>query len=152
MKATPASVVCERVRAQISLELDSALSQLEHRMLSSHLARCAQCAEYAADVRDITERIRREPLVAMERPVVMVRRRRMLTTARLQIGVAAAFALAALGLGTQLATLPESQGPSLSRFEGRPNLSPPRSVVEQEQAILRVVRVGRTLPPPGSVI
>lgn len=151
MSAIPASVVCDRVRAQVSLELDSELSQLERRMLSSHLARCAHCAEYAADVRDVTERIRREPFVAMERPVV-VRRRRMLTTARLQIGVAAAFALAALGLGTQLATLPESQGQSLARFEGRPSLSPPRSVVEQEQAILRVVRVGRTLPPPGSVI
>jgi len=151
VSAIPASVVCDRVRAQVSLELDSELSQLERRMLSSHLARCAHCAEYAADVRDVTERIRREPFVAMERPVV-VRRRRMLTTARLQIGVAAAFALAALGLGTQLATLPESQGQSLARFEGRPSLSPPRSVVEQEQAILRVVRVGRTLPPPGSVI
>lgn len=151
MKAIPASVVCERVRAQISLELDSELSQLERRMLDAHFARCAQCAEYAADIRDITERIRREPLVAMERPVV-VRRRRTLTAARLQIGVAAAFALAALGLGTQLATPPESQGPSLARFEGRPNLSPPQRVFEQEQAILRVVRVGRPLPPPGSVL
>ena len=151
MNAIPASVVCERVRAQISLELDGELSQLERRMLSSHLARCAHCAEYAVGVRDLTERIRREPLVAMGRPVV-VRRRRMLTTTRLQVGVAAAFALAALGLGTQLATLPESQGPSLARFEGRPNLSPPRSVAEQEQAILRVVKVGRPLPPPGSAI
>ena len=151
MKAIPASVVCDRVRAQVSLELDGELSQLERRMLSAHLARCAHCAEYAADVRELTERIRCEPLVAMERPVV-VRSGRVLTTARLQIGVAAAFALAALGLGTQLATPPESQGPSLARFESRPSLSPPRSVVEQEQAILRVVRVGRTLPPPGSVI
>ena len=151
MKAIPASVVCDRVRAQISLELDGELSQLECRMLSSHLERCAQCAEYAADVRDVTERIRSAPLQAMGRPVV-VRRRRTLTTARLQVGVAAAFALAALGLGTQLATLPDSQHRSLTRFEGRPNLSPPRSVLEQEQAILRVVRAGRPLPPPGSVI
>lgn len=146
-----ASIVCGRVREQVSLALDSELSQLEHRMLDAHLVRCAQCAEYAADVRDLTERIRRAPLQAMVRPVV-VRRRRTLTTARLQIGVAAAFALAALGLGTQLATLPESQGRSLARFEGRPNLSPPRSVFEQEQAILRVVKAGRPLPPPGSVL
>lgn len=147
----PASIVCDRVREQVSLALDSELSQLEHRMLDAHLLRCAQCAEYAADVRELTERIRREPLQAMARPVV-VRRRRMLTTARLQIGVAAAFALAALGLGTQLATLPESHAPSLARFEDRPNLSPPQSVLDKEQAILRVVRVGRTLPPLGSVI
>ena len=79
-----------------------------------------------------------------------MRRRRPLTTVRLQVGVAAALALAALGLGTQLAST-EPPG-SLARFEGQPALNPPRSVFEQEQAILRVVRAGRTLPPRGSVI
>ena len=78
-------------------------------------------------------------------------KRSSITTTRLQIGVAAAFALAALGLGTQLAATPESQG-SFARFEGQPNLSPPTNVSEQEQAILRVVKPGRGLPPPGSVL
>ena len=87
----------------------------------------------------------------MRRPVV-VRRHRPLTTVRLQVGVAAAFALAALGLGTQLAVSTESQSGSLARFEGRPDLNPPRSVLEQEQAIMRVVKPGRPLPPRGSVI
>lgn len=141
--------VCSRVREQVSLELDGELSQLEQRMLGTHLERCPRCAEYAADVRDVTERIRNAPRAVMQRPVV-VRRRRPLTTVRLQVGVAAAFALAALGLGTQLAST-EPQG-SLARFEGQPALNPPRSVFEQEQAILRVVRAGRTLPPRGSVI
>ena len=86
----------------------------------------------------------------MQRPVV-VRRRRPLTTVRLQIGVAAAFALAALGLGTQFASSTESQS-SFARYEGQPSLNPPRSVYEQEQAILRVVKPGRTLPPQGSVL
>ena len=154
MSAFPASIVCDRVRAQVSLELDGELSQLEIRMLDAHLARCAHCAEYAAEVRDVTARIRREPLEAIRRPVVVHLRRRTLATARVQVGVAAAFALAALGLGTQLATLPESasEAESLARFEGRPNLSPPRSVFEQEQAILRVVRAGHPLPPQGSVL
>jgi len=141
--------VCSRVREQVSLELDGELSQLEQRMLGAHLERCPRCAAYAADVRDVTERIRNAPRAVMQRPVV-VRRRRPLTTVRLQVGVAAAFALAALGLGTQLAST-EPQG-SLARFEGQPALNPPRSVFEQEQAILRVVRAGRTLPPRGSVI
>jgi hypothetical protein len=87
----------------------------------------------------------------MRRPVV-VRRHRPLTTIRLQVGIAAAFALAAFGLGTQLAVSTESQRGSLARFEGRPDLNPPRSVLEQEQAILRVVKPGRPLPPRGSVI
>jgi anti-sigma factor RsiW len=141
--------VCSRVREQVSLELDGELSQLEQRMLGTHLERCPRCAAYAADVRDATERIRNAPRAVMQRPVV-VRRRTPLTTVRLQVGVAAAFALAALGLGTQLAST-EPQG-SLARFEGQPALNPPRSVFEHEQAILRVVRAGRTLPPRGSVI
>jgi anti-sigma factor RsiW len=143
--------VCARVREQVSLELDGELSQLESKMLTTHLERCAVCAAYADDVRDFTERIRTAPLHTMRRPVV-VRRQRTMTTTRLQIGVAAAFALAALGLGTQLAASPESQHGSLARFDGQPNLSPSRAVYEQEQAILRVVKVGRGLPPPGSVL
>lgn len=151
MSAAYPQTVCARVREQVSLELDGELSQLEQRMLSTHLERCPQCEAYAVDVRDVTERIRSAPHAVMQRPIV-VRRNRAVTTMRLQVGVAAAFALAALGLGTQLAASTESQRGSLARFEGQPNLNPPRSVLEQEQAILRVVKVGRTLPPRGSVI
>ncbi|HUG65239.1 MAG TPA: zf-HC2 domain-containing protein [Gaiellaceae bacterium] len=150
MSAAYPQTVCVRVREQVSLELDGELSQLEQRMLGTHLERCAPCAAYAVDVRDFTERMRTSPRALMERPVV-VRRRSPLTTVRLQVGVAAAFALAALGLGTQLAVAP-AESSSLARFEGQPSLSPSREVVEQEQAILRVVRAGRPLPPRGSVI
>ena len=150
MSAAYPLTVCARVREQVSLELDGELSHLEQRMLDTHLDRCARCAAYAADVRDVTERIRSAPLAVMQRPVV-VRRRGHLTTMRLQVGVAAAFAIAALGLGTQLATS-GTQGGSLARFEGQPTLSPPRSVLEREQAILRVVKAGRTLPPRGSFL
>lgn len=142
--------VCTRVREQVSLELDGELSQLEQRMLAAHLERCPRCAAYAADVRDFTERMRSAPPAFMQRPVV-VRRRSPLSAIRLQAGVAAAFALAALGLGTQLAASPE-QSSSLARFEGQPTLSPPRAVLEREQAILRVVKAGRPLPPRGSVL
>ncbi len=143
-------MVCERVREQVSVQLDGELSQLERRMLESHLARCVACAEYAMNVRDFTGQIRSEPLAALGRPVV-IRRQRTLTTARLQIGVAAALALAALGLAGQLAA-PQLDDSSVPRFDGVPNLSPPASVLEREQAILRVVRPGVTLPSPGSVL
>ena len=142
--------VCGRVREQVSLELDGELSQLEQRMLAMHVERCASCAAYAADVRDFTERMRSAPPALNPRPVV-IRRRGALTAMRLQVGIAAAFALAALGLGTQLAAAPEPSS-SLARYDGRPALSPPRAVVEQEQAILRVVKAGRPLPPHGSVL
>lgn len=143
--------VCTRVREQVSLGVDGELSQLEQRMLATHLERCSRCAAYADDVRDFTERIRNAPRAVMQRPVVVRRRRGAFTTVRLQVGVAAAFAFAALGLGTQLAASTESQS-TFARYEGRPTLNPPRSVLEQEQAILRVVRAGLTLPPRGSVL
>jgi anti-sigma factor RsiW len=149
MSAVYPQTVCARVREQVSLELDGELSQLEARMLETHLDRCPRCAAYAADVRDFTDRMRTAPRALMQRPVV-VRRPRRLTAVRLQIGAAAGLALAALGLGAQLAATPE-HGSSLARFEGRPSLSPPRAVTEQEQAILRVVKAGRPLPPRGSV-
>jgi len=151
MSAVYPQSVCTRVREQISLELDGELSQLERRMLGTHLERCSACATYADDVRDLTERIRSAPLQALRRPVI-VRRTRHFATTRLQIGVAAAFALAALGLGLKMSGTAQSQQRSFARYEGRPNLSPPRAVFEQEQAILRVVKVGRVLPPPGSVL
>lgn len=150
MSAAYPHTVCTRVREQVSLELDGELSQLEQRMLAAHLERCPRCAAYAADVRDFTERMRSAPQAFMQRPVV-VRRRSPLSAVRLQAGVAAAFALAALGLGTQLAASHE-QSSSLTRFDGQPALSPPRAVLEQEQAILRVVRAGRPLPPRDSVL
>jgi predicted anti-sigma-YlaC factor YlaD len=150
MSAVYPQSVCARVREQVSLELDGELSQLEQRMLSAHLERCGACATYADDVRDLIERIRSAPPHSMRRPVV-VRRRRHLSTTRLQVGVAAAFALAALGLGTQLAAAPTREG-TLARYDGEPNLSPPTSVLEREQAILRVVKAGRGLPPAGSVL
>jgi len=152
MSAVYTQTVCTRVREQVSLELDGEVSQLEQRMLETHLDRCPRCAAYAADVRDFTERMRSAPHAFIQRPVVVRRRRRgSLTAIRVQAGVAAAFALAALGLGTQLAATPEPAN-SLARFEGQPTLSPPRAVDEREQAILRVVKAGRPLPPRGSVL
>ena len=152
MSAAYLQTVCARVREQVSLELDGELSQLEQRMLGTHLERCARCEAYAADVRDVTERIRTRAARRAGSARSSFAGAARLTAMRLQVGVAAAFALAALGLGTQLAMSTEPQSGSLARFEGRPNLNPPRSVLEQEQAILRVVRPGRTLPPRGSVI
>jgi predicted anti-sigma-YlaC factor YlaD len=101
MSAVPRTVVCDRVRAQISLRLDGELSQLESRMLAAHLDRCADCSTYEADVARITAELRAAPLEAMERPIV-IRRPRRVSALRLQAGVAAALAVAALGAVTQL--------------------------------------------------
>lgn len=151
MTAVRPSLVCRRVREQVSLQLDNELSELERRMLDAHLARCADCSAYADDVRRFTVELRETPLEVLERPVVIERRRRYVA-ARLQIGVAAALAFAALGLGTQLAASSESGDTSLARFEDTPNLSPSGAVLEKEQAILDVVKPGIALPEPGTVL
>ena len=65
------------MRAQVSLRLDGELSQLELRMLDAHLARCAECREYDADVTRITTELRAAPLERMEIPVVIRRPRRI---------------------------------------------------------------------------
>jgi len=102
VSAVPRTIVCDRVRAQISLRLDGELSQLESRMLDAHLGRCADCREYDADVTRITADLRAAPLEQMESPVV-IRRPRRLSALRLQASVAAAMAVAVLGAATQLA-------------------------------------------------
>lgn len=106
MSAVPRSVLCDRVREQISLRLDGELSQLESRMLASHLQRCPGCREYEADVTRITDEIRSAPLERMQRPIV-IRRPRRVSALRLQAGVAAALAVAVLGAVTQIQA-PES--------------------------------------------
>lgn len=120
MSAVPRTVVCARVRAQISLRLDGELSQLESRMLSSHLERCADCRAYEADVVRITDDIRSAPLERMQRPIV-VRLPRRISALRLQAGVAAALAIAVLGAVTQISA-PESE-PSFASPERFPTSS-----------------------------
>jgi anti-sigma factor RsiW len=103
MSVAHRSVVCDRVRAQVSLSLDGELSQLESRMLAAHLARCADCAAFEADVVRITEELRAAPLEQLEHPIV-VRRPRRVSVTRVQIAAAAALAVAVLGAVSQIAS------------------------------------------------
>jgi len=93
---------CERVRAQVSLELDSELSQLERRMVASHLERCAECREFEHSVVSFTEALRSAPLEVFDRQIAVTRRRRV-SFAQTQLGVAAALAVAVLVSAGQLA-------------------------------------------------
>lgn len=116
MSAVPRSVVCDRVRAQISLALDGELSQLESRMLRSHLARCSECTAYEAEVVAVTAALRDAPLEQLEHPIV-VRRPRRAALSRLHVGAAAAVAVAALGAVSQiLGPEPEEAFAAPSRY------------------------------------
>jgi anti-sigma factor RsiW len=122
------------MREQVSLQLDGELSQLERRMLSSHLSRCADCREFADDVASFTDKLRDAPMERLELPIVVSSPRRF-TTARLQVGIAAAFAFAALGLGTQLSIGPSSD---LARFESVSRF-PTLTELERELAMIEAL-------------
>jgi anti-sigma factor RsiW len=134
MTAVRPSLLCQRVREQVSLQLDDELSQLERRMLAAHLERCPDCHEFAEEIVAFTEELRSAPLEVLERPVVVTRPRR-LAAVRLQAGVAAALAFAALGLGTQLAT----SGPSsdLSLASASVTRYPTQAELQREVAIIQ---------------
>jgi predicted anti-sigma-YlaC factor YlaD len=103
MHRTGQSVACDRVREQISLELDRELSQLERAMVAAHVSRCASCRGFRAGVEGITQELRAAPLVQPPARVLVRRPRRVSTVARFQGGVAAAMALAIVGVASQIA-------------------------------------------------
>lgn len=95
------SVNCSRVRAQVSLQLDDELSQLERRMVSAHLERCHDCSLYAEEVEEFTLALRAAPMVSLDRAIAVTRPRR-LSILRMQAGVAAVLAVVAVGLASQV--------------------------------------------------
>ncbi len=93
------SAPCDRARNWVSLRLDGALSELESAMLDRHLAGCAECRRFDADVAASTARLRAAPL---ETPVARfglpARSRRGRLVALQGVGTMAAALAAALTL------------------------------------------------------
>src|SRR5919204_5739000 len=54
---------CQRARCVVSLLADGEATELERAFLDSHLAGCAACAAYAADVHGASAALREAPLV-----------------------------------------------------------------------------------------
>ena len=100
--------ICDRVRGQISLELDGELSQLERAMVASHVRRCPSCAAFRANATSFTLSMRTAPLEALERPIELPSlRRRALAEVRfstVRIAAVAAGIAIALSLGVSTNT------------------------------------------------
>jgi predicted anti-sigma-YlaC factor YlaD len=97
--APPSRFVCDRVRNEVSLELDGELSQLARAMVESHLRRCAACRSFRDDLVSFTQEIREAPLEKYSgRPLAVPRRKRVYADALTVASVAASIAVA-LGLG-----------------------------------------------------
>jgi anti-sigma factor RsiW len=134
MTVVPRSVVCDRVRSQISLRLDGELSQLESRMADSHLARCPECRAFELGAVAVTEQLRAAQLEPLPAPIV-VRRPARTWVARAQIGMAAAFALVFFGAATQFANRPaDSTFDQPARYDTSAQL---------EREVAQIIRDGR---------
>jgi predicted anti-sigma-YlaC factor YlaD len=131
VNAVRASLICDRVREQVSLQLDGELSELERRMLDAHLQRCASCEAFAARLDLVTTALREAPLEPLHRRIVVSAPRRI-SVARVQVAIAAVFALAALGLGAQLSS---SDSGLLSRSKTTITRYPAGAEVEAELAL-----------------
>ena len=81
---------CERVREQLSLELDQQLDELQRARLQSHLAACPACRAFRAELHGLAATLRSAPLELPKFPVVLPRRRRVANIRMLQAGAAAA--------------------------------------------------------------
>jgi predicted anti-sigma-YlaC factor YlaD len=102
MRPFSRGVLCERARSWAALAPDGELSELERKLLGSHLDRCPACAGFALDVAALAEELRGAALEPLPRPVALPSRRRRPAYARLQtVGAAAAVALMALGVASR---------------------------------------------------
>ena len=126
---------CDRTRAWAALAPDGELSQLERRLLDAHLARCAPCrffaAEIAAVARELREAARETPARLVALPEVHVRRS---VYARVRaIGAVAAVAAMAIGIATRAPLAPD---------EGRtaPQAAPARVEAAELQTIRQLRR------------
>ncbi len=146
VNAVRSSIVCQRIREQVSLRLDDELSQLELRMVAAHLERCADAVEFEASVREFTEELRAAPLQSPRLPIVVRRARRRVSLSAAQISVAATLAVAVLGVLSQVG-LPGS--PTRPSAEGSRRRTSSRPRGSRSARSLRSTRTCRARDQPG---
>ena len=88
---------CDQIRGVISESLDEELSQVEGARLGAHLARCAACRAYSAQVAHTAHLLREAPLETLDFPIALPSRR-LAIARRLQVAAAAAALLVTVGL------------------------------------------------------
>lgn len=143
------SITCDRVRSQVSLEVDGLLSQLERPMLAVHLARCSDCRAYREEVRELTSVLRTAPLEPLDATLSVWRTHRRLLPARLPAAAAAAIAFAVVGLGTQLMVAGRTEESTLSpSLRTGVTRMPSPAEVRQEMRLVEMARVGEVQRSP----
>jgi len=149
---------CERARQWASAAVDGELSTFERALLADHIGRCPSCRAFSTDVQSLTSALRAAPRVPVEGVVISRVRRHV----RLRLApAAAAMAIAAVGLGSLLASTQLNRAPGIRATEAataapsRPDadfaLNAGRSQQLKQLAIARALalenRPGRALLP-----
>jgi predicted anti-sigma-YlaC factor YlaD len=91
------SEACHRTRQQISLRLDSELSEFEEALVAAHLGRCVACSTFADDLQSFTDALRSTPPAAPAAAFTLPRR-----PARVSLAFAGSAAAAALSVAGAL--------------------------------------------------
>jgi predicted anti-sigma-YlaC factor YlaD len=90
---------CDSAHRRVSVALDEGLSDLEKRLLDSHLAKCEECRAFEQRVRAITFELRAAQPVQLERQIELPPRRQVFTRVRVaSASVAAVAAVAVFGI------------------------------------------------------
>jgi predicted anti-sigma-YlaC factor YlaD len=130
MTRHPRGVLCERARAWAALAPDGELSELERKLLGSHLDRCVGCSMFATEVAAIAAELRVAAPQTLGRPISVPYWRRRSAYARLRTaGAAAAVALMAVGVAARAPlTATERETLDLPRVTNFSNTAPEREV------------------------
>ena len=126
---------CERTRACISLEVDDELSEFEREFLEAHLRQCGDCRLHRSEIHALAKHIRATPQEAPSRRVrvpVRVSSRRTARLARLQLGAAAALAVAAVGTASMVSLGVDRKPATPDLEETLPSVPSTRKVLSRE--------------------
>ena len=114
---SPVHSHCDRAREWASADVDGELSTFEHALLAAHLERCASCRAFSTDLQGLTSALRAAPREHFE--VTAFGRLRRQAGLRLA-PAAAAMAIAAVGLGSLVASSQLNRAPGLQPTEAVP--------------------------------
>lgn len=130
MTVNPTGSLCERARTWAALAPDGELSELERKLLDSHVRRCAACGQFAFEVAAVAAELRAASLQLLPRPLAVPIWRRRPVYARFRaVGAAAAVAVMALGIASRGALAPSDQDAfELPRVTNFANKAPEREV------------------------
>ncbi len=136
---------CDQIREWVSLGLDCDLSRIEQALVDRHLAGCVECRAFMTEVDAFTGALRAEPLQPLEQPIALPRRGRV-TARSFQVAVAAAVAVAAVGVASLSTTLRDGE------LGGRVvpvSAEPSKDQMRQRQLQQLTERIAQTLPRPA---